>query len=59
MNTLRHGDRSQAVRTLQKNLNSHGAQLNVDGDYGELTETAVRAYQLKVGLVKAQPAAAS
>ncbi|NNG61717.1 DUF3380 domain-containing protein [Pseudomonas fragi] len=51
MNTLRHGDRSQAVRTLQKNLNSHGSQLNVDGDYGDLTETAVRVYQLKVGLV--------
>ena len=50
MTTLRHGDRSQAVRTLQKNLNSHGAKLLVDGDYGDTTETAVRAYQLKVGL---------
>jgi peptidoglycan hydrolase-like protein with peptidoglycan-binding domain len=51
MTTLRHGDRSQAVRTLQKKLNSHGAKLLVDGDYGDTTETAVRAYQLKVGLV--------
>ena len=49
--TLRHGDRSQAVRTLQKNLNSHGAKLVVDGDYGDATETAVRAYQVKAGLV--------
>lgn len=49
--TLRHGDRSQAVRTLQKNLNNHGAKLDVDGSYGDNTETAVRAYQLKVGLV--------
>ncbi len=51
MTTLRHGDRSQAVRILQKNLNNHGAQLTVDGDYGDATETAVRAHQLKVGLV--------
>ncbi|MCP2071482.1 UNVERIFIED_ORG: lysozyme family protein [Pseudomonas lini] len=49
--TLRHGDRSQAVRILQKNLNNHGAALVVDGDYGDSTEAAVRAYQLKVGLV--------
>ncbi len=49
--TLRHGDRSQAVRILQKNLNNHGAKLVVDGDYGDATETAVRAYQVKVGLV--------
>ncbi|WLI14432.1 MULTISPECIES: N-acetylmuramidase family protein [Pseudomonas] len=51
MNTLRHGDRSQAVRALQKNLNNYGATLTVDGDYGDVTEAAVRAYQLKVGLV--------
>lgn len=51
MTTLRHGDRSQAVRILQKNLNDHGAALMVDGDYGDSTEAAVRAYQLKVGLV--------
>jgi hypothetical protein len=51
MTTLRHGDRSQAVRNLQKSLNQHGAKLNVDGDYGDATEHAVRAYQIKVGLV--------
>lgn len=51
MTTLRHGDRSQAVRILQKNLNSHGAKLTVDGDYGDGTEAAVRAYQFKIGLV--------
>jgi peptidoglycan hydrolase-like protein with peptidoglycan-binding domain len=49
--TLRHGDRSQAVRTLQKNLNHHGAKLVIDGAYGDATESAVRAYQLKAGLV--------
>ena len=51
MTTLRHGDRSQAVRILQTNLNSHGAKLNADGHYGDLTEAAVRAYQLNAGLV--------
>jgi len=51
MTTLRHGDRSQAVRILQKNLNQHGARLIIDGDYSDVTEAAVRAYQLKVGLV--------
>ncbi|NMY38157.1 MULTISPECIES: N-acetylmuramidase family protein [unclassified Pseudomonas] len=51
MTTLRHGDRSQAVRILQTNLNSNGANLNADGHYGDLTEAAVRAYQLKAGLV--------
>lgn len=51
MTTLRHGDRSQAVRVLQKSLNTHGAKLIIDGDYGDVTEAAVRAFQLKVGLV--------
>lgn len=51
MTTLRYGDRSQAVRTLQQNLNNHGAKLIIDGAYGDATETAVRTYQLKVGLV--------
>jgi peptidoglycan hydrolase-like protein with peptidoglycan-binding domain len=49
--TLRHGDRSQAVLMLQKNLNKQGADLVPDGYYGETTEAAVRAYQVKVGLV--------
>jgi peptidoglycan hydrolase-like protein with peptidoglycan-binding domain len=49
--TLRHGDRSQAVLMLQKNLNKNGANLAPDGYYGDTTEAAVRAYQVKVGLV--------
>ena len=49
--TLRHGDRSQAVLMLQKNLNKHGANLYPDGVFGDDTESAVRAYQLNVGLV--------
>ena len=37
--TLRHGDRSQAVRILQTNLNNHSAKLNADGSYGDLLVT--------------------
>lgn len=48
---LRHGDRSQAVRDLQRGLNKHGATLDTDGAFGDATEAAVRAFQLKHGLV--------
>lgn len=49
--SLRHGDRSLAVRQLQKQLNMAGAVLFVDGDFDDKTEQAVRTYQRKVGLV--------
>lgn len=49
--TLRHGDKGQAVQQLQKSLNARGAKLRVDGDYGDETEKAVRAYQRSAGLV--------
>ncbi|MFP3922782.1 N-acetylmuramidase domain-containing protein [Pseudomonas sp. W5-36] len=51
MSVLRHGDRGQEVRVLQQRLNLQGAGLNPDGIYGDGTETAVRDYQRKVGLV--------
>ena len=54
MNTpqrLQHGSKGQAVRQLQQRLNQAGAKLILDGDFGDETEKAVRAYQLKVGLV--------
>lgn len=51
MTPLRYGDRSQAVRHLQTTLNNNGARLIVDGHYGDTTEAAVRAYQLRIGLV--------
>lgn len=51
MTSLRHGDRSQAVRQLQQQLNQAGASLYLDGHFGDATEKAVRAYQLKAGLV--------
>lgn len=44
------GDRGVGVETLQSLLNStNKAGLVVDGSYGALTETAVKAYQTKVG----------
>lgn len=48
---LKHGDKGIAVRRLQKQLNALGAKLATDGDYGDETEKAVRAYQAKIGLV--------
>lgn len=51
MTILRHGDRSQAVRDLQRKLNDRGAKLIADGVFGDATEAAVRAYQVKAGLV--------
>lgn len=50
MNILKKGDTGIAIRDLQKNLNKHGANLTVDGWYGELTEQAVIAFQLKHNL---------
>ena len=50
---LKHGDKGLAVRRLQQQLNAHGAKLATDGDYGDETEKAVRAYQAKIGLVVA------
>jgi hypothetical protein len=36
------------VRTLQKELNNHGGDLKVDGDFGSLTEKAVKSFQKKM-----------
>lgn len=49
--TLRHGSKGQAVQQLQWALNATGARLVPDGAFGDQTEKAVRAYQLKIGLV--------
>lgn len=48
---LRHGSTGQAVLQLQKALNTNGANLYPDGVFGDETEKAVRAYQLKMNLV--------
>ena len=43
--TLVEGDSGPAVVTLQTRLNVWGAKLTVDGDFGALTLTAVKAFQ--------------
>ena len=48
--TLRFGDRGSAVRVLQQLLVSKGYPITIDGDFGVLTETAVKAFQSRRGL---------
>ena len=48
---LRKGDRGDAVKLLQHRLNLVGAILQEDGEWGVQTDTAVRNYQYKAGLV--------
>lgn len=47
---LRRPASGSAVIRLQERLNAHGAGLNVDGAFGDATETAVRAFQTSKGL---------
>lgn len=51
MVNVRRGDTGAAVRDLQKRLTAAGFETDRDGWYGEQTETAVRAFQARVGLV--------
>ncbi|WP_328771723.1 peptidoglycan-binding domain-containing protein [Streptomyces sp. NBC_00286] len=45
------GMSNTAVRALQKNLNScYGYRLATDGDFGDLTESALKSVQRKVGV---------
>lgn len=48
--TLRFGDTGRSVRVLQKLLRSNGYGVNVDGSFGALTESAVKAFQAQRGL---------
>jgi hypothetical protein len=48
---LHPGDHDRHVETLQRRLKAAGAQIAVDGWYGDATEAAVRAYQAKHDLV--------
>jgi peptidoglycan hydrolase-like protein with peptidoglycan-binding domain len=48
--TVRRGDVHDAVRGLQRQLRKHGHDLAVDGNFGPLTEDAVRAFQEAHGL---------
>lgn len=47
---LKRGAKGADVRRLQERLKAHGAQLEVDGDFGPATERAVRAFQQARGL---------
>lgn len=49
--TLRFGDSGEAVRILQQLLVANGFPINVDGSFGAVTETAVKAFQSRRGLV--------
>jgi hypothetical protein len=48
---LREGSSGEAVQGLQRELVDAGYSLTVDGSFGPATNTAVRSYQSKVGLV--------
>lgn len=48
---VRRGDQDHPVETLQHLLRHHGHNLVVDGDFGPLTEAAVRSFQQAKGLV--------
>ena len=49
--TVRNGSQGNAVKALQVELNAHGANLVVDGDFGSLTLAAVKSFQRSKGLV--------
>jgi len=48
--TLRFGDRGNSVRILQRLLIAKRYPISIDGDFGVLTETAVKAFQSRRGL---------
>lgn len=45
--TVKSGDKGSCVKDLQRRLNTKGAKLSVDGDFGSKTKTAVVSYQRK------------
>ena len=47
---VRRGAKGHSVRTLQQLLRAHGQQVVVDGDFGPVTEAAVRRFQQAQGL---------
>ena len=50
--TLKKGSSGENVKTLQRNLNEvMDTDINVDGSFGTITETTVKAFQKKYGLV--------
>jgi cell wall-associated NlpC family hydrolase len=50
LSVLRKGSKGEQVKTLQRLLNAFGSSLNVDGDFGSKTDSALKAYQKKNSL---------
>lgn len=50
-NLVRKGDKGAEVGKVQKWLNAVGYSLKIDNDFGALTESALRSYQYRAGLV--------
>lgn len=50
MKTLKKGSKGDDVEVLQHLLNVEGVKVTIDGDFGEKTEAAVKAYQKAHGL---------
>lgn len=48
---VRLGASGTSARQIQAYLNGHGSNLAIDGDFGAKTDTAVRAFQRRWGLV--------
>ena len=48
---IQYGQKNQLVQDLQAALNQNGAQLTVDGDFGEATLAAVKEYQRAHNLI--------
>lgn len=48
--TLYPWDRGPAIAELQEILNAHGFKLRIDGDFGYITEAAVKEFQRQRGL---------
>lgn len=49
---MRKGDNGDAIRVLQQQLTAAGFKVEADGWFGDNTETAIKAFQRKVGLVE-------
>ncbi len=49
--TLRFGDSGDSVKVLQRLLLQNGYAIEIDGNFGALTETAVKAFQSQRNLV--------